>query len=75
MVFRLVGFLYCIGSNGLKLIWIKIGFTDFSYFSQNCFGNDLLFDGVAGTDTCLGETLVGSTHEKQSIFTGYRRTI
>ena len=45
MVFRLAGFLYCIGSNWLKLIWIKIGFTDFSDFSQNCFGNDLLFDG------------------------------
>ena len=53
MVFRLAGFLYCIGSNWLKLIWIKIGFADFSYFSQNCFGNDLLFDGMAGQTPAL----------------------
>ena len=75
MVFCLASLFHGISSNRLKLLGIKIGFANLSHFCQNSFGDNLLFDGMAGTNASFREALIGSADEEQSIFTGYWRSV
>ena len=45
---------------GQKLVRLQIGSADLPHLLYHCLGDRLLFDCVAGADTCFCKPLVGS---------------